>query len=476
MTWRYLEEQDCYCLEAIVYCRQPKAPEQQSMHIFVPAAYWNGDGTPKENGTLTTRHGAVYTAETVPVIFYNDVGGYSECLPAKLTDRNRRFLQDGYVLVSAGARGRQSRDEAGNAAGKAPAGLIDLKAAIRWLRRHRAELPGNYDRIISVGTSAGGAMSALLGVTGNCSDYLPYLEEIGAEMEERDDVFAAQCYCPIIDLDHADMAYEWMFAAKHIYTRSSSTQSRVLDAFRQQLSRRLADAYPAYVNSLGLGYTLGDDGRSGSYYEKLMKAVSDSLTKFLQLFGENDTEKQKLVEELNAGGTMIGWDGKQALIRDLDQYVLTYIGRMKGCPAFDELETGSFENQEFGTDEQDKIHFSRPVTELLLQDGGETWKSAAGEYAQAYRREAFQADTQQKTRLMNPMHWLGEAAQTDLAPHFRIRLGSRDADTSFGIAFNFYLALQASGRTEADYAMVWGRGHCDADYPGEFSAWVDGLP
>ena len=37
-------------------------------------------------------------------------------------------------------------------------------------------------------------MSALMGAT-----------------KERDDVFASVCFCPIIDLEHADMAYEWLF-------------------------------------------------------------------------------------------------------------------------------------------------------------------------------------------------------------------------------------------------------------------------
>lgn len=28
---------------------------------------------------------------------------------------------------------------------------------------------------------------------------------------------AAQCYCPIIDLDHADLAYEWLFRGETHY-------------------------------------------------------------------------------------------------------------------------------------------------------------------------------------------------------------------------------------------------------------------
>src|SRR5271165_5706702 len=43
-----------------------------------------------------------------------------------------------------------------------------------------------------------------------------YLKAIGAA-DERDDIFAASCYCPITNLDHADMAYEWMFHGLNQY-------------------------------------------------------------------------------------------------------------------------------------------------------------------------------------------------------------------------------------------------------------------
>ena len=35
------------------------------------------------------------------------------------------------------------------------------------------------------------------------------------------------------------------------------------------------------------------------------------------------------------------------------------------------------------------------------------------------------------------------------------------------------LKLMQTGRTDIDYAMVWDEGHGPADYPGEFSDWVE---
>ena len=61
-------------------------------------------------------------------------------------------------------------------------------------------------------------MSALLGATGNNKDYEPYLKEIGAA-KAKDDVFAVSAYCPITNLDHADMAYEWQFYGINNYKK-----------------------------------------------------------------------------------------------------------------------------------------------------------------------------------------------------------------------------------------------------------------
>lgn len=51
--------------------------------------------------------------------------------------------------------------------------LVDFKTAIRFLRHNRETLPGDWSKLVSVGFSAGGAMSALLAVTGRSSGLRP---------------------------------------------------------------------------------------------------------------------------------------------------------------------------------------------------------------------------------------------------------------------------------------------------------------
>jgi hypothetical protein len=79
-------------------------------------------------------------------------------------------------------------------------------------------------------------MSALMGRTGNHPEYAEMLRSMGAA-DERDDVFAAVCFCPITDLDHADMAYEWLYADLR---EDAAT------------ARRIGQQFDEYINSLHL--------------------------------------------------------------------------------------------------------------------------------------------------------------------------------------------------------------------------------
>ena len=104
-------------------------------------------------------------------------------------DATGRALKEGYVVVIPGTRGRNSSIAADKAyanshkgvkkgqtiyTGRAPKAILDLKAAIRYLRHFDNQMPGDAERIITDGTSAGGAMSALMGATGNNPE-LPFI-------------------------------------------------------------------------------------------------------------------------------------------------------------------------------------------------------------------------------------------------------------------------------------------------------------
>ena len=105
-----------------------------------------------------------------------------------------------YVVAAPGSRGRTLKDASGKFSGKAPAAVVDLKAAVRYLKFNDA------------------AMSALLGVSAGASEFEPYLEALGAA-KASDKIYAVSAYCPVMDLENADAAYEWMFGALNRYEK-----------------------------------------------------------------------------------------------------------------------------------------------------------------------------------------------------------------------------------------------------------------
>ena len=67
----------------------------------------------------------------------------------------------------------------------------------------------------------------------------------------------------------------------------------------------------------------------------------------------------------------------------------------------------------------------------------------------------------QVVKMMNPMNYIG-AANTKTAPHWRIRHGSKDKDTSLGIPVMLGTYLQNKGY-DVDLALPWDRPH-SGDY------------
>ncbi|MCD8356392.1 MAG: S9 family peptidase [Clostridia bacterium] len=274
--WQYNEENDVYWQSGIVYCENPADETYENLGIYVPGAYMTG--TENDDGTYTCEintSGTVegYTAETAPIVIPVDTPGYAAMsAPTGYADSTSSYTDAGFIYVYAGCRGR----EAG-----APAGVTDLKAAIRYIRYNDEIVPGSTDRIFSFGMSGGGAQSALLGATGDSELYTPYLEAIGAVSGVSDAVAGSMCWCPITNLDYASEAYEWNLGV----TRTDLTEEM------QELSDAMAEQFALYVNELGLtdenGNTLqlvaSEDGiyQAGSYYDYLKTVIEESLNNFL---------------------------------------------------------------------------------------------------------------------------------------------------------------------------------------------------
>lgn len=459
----------------INYCKFPKDPIQK-LNIFVPEEYYNKG---VKNG---------YTLHTAPIFMPNTVGGYMEG-PAMEPgidpfngNPNTAFeaLFHGYVVAAAGIRGRNTGMESkeffvgGNAkasetsgnvpVGRAPALIVDQKAAIRYLRHNADVIPGNVNHIITNGTSAGGALSALTGATGNAEDYEPYLKEIGAA-EERDDIFGASCYCPIHNLEHADAAYEWLFNGENEYHRVNFVKTDhgveprpelgKMSEKRIRISDELKPLFPPYVNSLelqdadGKTLTLDADGE-GSFKEYVASKLVESAQKELDthwsakkgklMVPSAKIEEQEYLSVEN--GKVTGLDWKAFVKR---------ITRMKLAPAFDDVALNSPECEEFGDDKVFARHFSK--------------------YSEDHTEVPAEMADEKVIRMLNPTCYIG-SKEADTCPHWRIRHGAFDRDTSLAIPAILALLLEKDGK-DVDFFLPWGLPH-SGDYDlDELFAWID---
>jgi hypothetical protein len=366
-------------------------------------------------------------------------GGRTGGLGGGSVSRNTDLaLAAGYVVVTPGVRGRDNKAADGTYYGKAPAAIVDLKAAVRYLRHNAGVVPGNVKLIIATGVSAGGALSALLGASGNSRLYDAYLREIGAA-DADDGVFASAPFCPIMDLEHADMAYEWMYGT--FPTRSGT----LVD---QGLSQQLKRAFAVYQASLKL------QGRSGfgpidaeNYAEYLLRTyLYRAASKFLA--GLTEEQRQAYLST----NRWIAWTDKGVAFIFAD-YV-AHVGRMKGLPAFDDFAMRQPEPNLFGNRTTDARHF----TDFSLRQA--TGNPSA----------AIDGDVQALVNLMNPMYFIGRN-NPGMAGHWWIRTGSSDAHTSLTVVGNLAASLE-NRKKNVNALLYWDAGHGADQDAEDFIAWI----
>ena len=523
--WQYNSDDKVYWQTGISYCENPADENYETLGIFVPAAYMsakdNGDGTftCKINNQVAVKG---YTADSAPVVIPVNTPGYSAMeAPTDYVADSVSYTSAGFIYVAAGCRGR----DAG-----APAGVTDLKAAIRYIRYNDGVIPGDVDRVFSFGMSGGGAQSALLGATGDSEDYEPYLTAIGAVSGVSDAVTGSMCWCPITELDYADEAYEWNLGN----TRTDLTEQE------QTLSNGMAEAFATYINELGLKDSSGnaltltesEDGvyQSGTYYEYLKEVVETSLNNFLEdttfpytvetkkgprgggrdqggqksdgTPGQGDHDfyamdgvdrnlstggvtisgtyetAQDYIDALNADGTWVNYDSatNTAAITSIADFTSACKRASKGIGAFDALDESQAENTLFGYGDGTTSHFDAILAELLKDD--ET-------YGAAFTEAMEKTDSEGKTvtergNMYNPLYYLSSYydgyQKSTVANYWRIRTGIAQSDTSLTTEVNLMLALKNYG-ADVDFATIWGEGHTMAESTGDsttnFIEWVN---
>lgn len=273
--WQYNSAENVFYQLGIPYCDNPADINLEKLAVFVPANYMKCTSNGNETYSCIIDKKATmknYTAKTAPIVMSIETPGYFSN-PA-LTEYKSvwEYTNAGFIYVYPGLRGREHG---------APAGVTDLKAAVKYVKYNKNIIPGNVNRIFSFGMSGGGAQSVILGASGDDKLYEPYLKQIGAIKGVSDKIYGAMAWCPITNLDSANLAYEWNLGMSR----------KDLDEESQKISKDMAEDFVKYINTKGFRDDTGkklvlkesENGiyQSGSYYELLEKIVNQSLKNFL---------------------------------------------------------------------------------------------------------------------------------------------------------------------------------------------------
>ena len=429
----------------VVYAADPVKNQYESMNLFIPTSV---DGI------------AVSGAQ--PILLDINVGGFMSNSVWNNTgwqpnDSNAPYaLANGYIVAQVGCRGRDLQDSTGAYYGKAPAAIVDLKAAVRFLRYNynAGTFTGDVDHIFSSGGSAGGALSSLIGASGNSPLYDSYLAEIGAA-DADDNIFAVGAWSPVVDLDHTDMTYEW------IYGYGSPLGSGV----NQELSQDLQNLFESYEDSLNL------TGKRGSYGGITHGNINDYILREYM-----EPSLNKYVQSGNSApsyATCTGSGSSESCTFTLENYLSNSVGmREQSVPAYDSFfdtaagysnvnTSVTFSIAEFGNATTNAQHF----TNFSLQKT--TGNSSA----------AISGDLQAVVNMMNSMYFIGNAISSGdtsgVAKYWYIRDGASATTTSAIVIVNLATILEdLLGTSNVNAAEDWNTGHNVNTDPNGFSTWV----
>ncbi|MCX8031826.1 MAG: alpha/beta hydrolase [Thermoleophilia bacterium] len=416
----------------ITYVTRPVDPAYQCLHVCVPLKIGGVE--------VDASNAPIFLAIEVAGYWASKMGGAGGVLGPNAS----LALASGFVVVCPGCRGSDNVASDGTYYGKAPAAIVDLKSAVRYLHHNDAVMPGDAKKIVSAGGSAGGALSALLGSSGDSELYKPCLDELGAA-DASDAIFASGCFCPVVDLENADGAYEWMFGTMPLKTG-------LVD---QKLSAELKQAFAEYQLSLGLQGKNGFGTVTAENYDDylLQTYLVPAATRYL-----TDLSEEKRAQYL-AENPWISWvDGKTSFSwNDYLKHFEKVVGRKYDLPAFDSFSRDSYANLLFGDSKTNGRHF----TDFSLR------------HTTGNPNAAIDDELKKIVKLMNPMYFLSDE-RAGCAEHWWIRHGTLDPYTSLTVIANLVLALENLGK-DVNALMYWDARHGANLDPTAFMQWISDI-
>ena len=476
-NWKYNLNDGVYYQTGIPYAQSSPASSYQKIALFVPEKYLRCDKQTGERYSCVPNMAALvgkYTVRTAPIVSVINSPDYKAKQALSEYQSFKEFTDAGFIYAHIGFRGI----EAG-----APAGVTDIKAAVRFIKYNSERIPGNTDSIYLLAANDGSVLAATVAASGNDRSYQPYLQQIGALNNSSDSIKGVMLINPISGLDTANEAVEWFF--------SSNRQGR--NEQQKKISERMAKEYADYINRAGfigpkkealtLQYTPGGVYQDGTYYDYIKSIIIASLEEFfarnqfpyripssweiteesavkqdsIKLTGVYKS-REKFFSALNAKKTWI--IDRSAIgieMSSIKDFLNAFRHKQLPMAYFDNFKKDTAENILFSTDNQG-IHFDEYTAKIFKN-------TSQGQEAEndLYKRDNQGNTTTMRVNMYNPLYYLISSYDgyktTTVAPFWRIKAGLFQTTAILPSSINLFLAVKNyPGVPNVDYEAVWGMG------------------
>ncbi|MBQ8482082.1 MAG: hypothetical protein IJ532_06065 [Alphaproteobacteria bacterium] len=493
--WQYNAKDGVYYQTGIVYAKTPRNLKYQKLALFVPQEYMscqkNSAGLFSCEKNLSGR--VNWYKESIAPIFF-EISSPDFSATSALTEYKdySRYTKLGMIYAHIGFRGIESG---------APAGIADIKAAIKYLRRNEARLPGNVNSVYVLGIREGGLLAAVLGASGNDRAYMPYLQEMGAVNGIDDNIQGVMLINPMSGLDTANEALEWLLGDDR--KNMTDEQKKISDA--------MAKEYANYVNKAGfmdrngsaltLQYSKKGIYQEGTYSDYIKNVIAKSLQNFVdkhsfpyaipksweisedEAIAEDNIKlsgtaqsKEKFLGSLNSKKKWVLDLGMNGLgVSSIKDFNRIFKRKVPPLASSDGIDKEKSENLLFGMGNGDKRHFDFYTARVMKNSAeGKDFSS------DLYKQDKMGYITLKRANLYNPLYYLLSSYEgyntSTVAPYWYIRSGLFQNSDILTSSINLSIALTAYPRVkDVDYRVIWGMGEVDKitdkDFPQIFE-WI----
>lgn len=192
---------------------------------------------------------------------------------------------------------------------------------------------------------------------------------------------------------------------------------------------------------------------------------------------------QEYIDSLNGDGEWIIYNSSTntAKVTSIEAFVKHCKSPSKDVGAFDDLGRDQVENELFGNEEHESLHFDG-IMANTLKENSENYSqfsdydsSKATSYANDLKElDRFNYTIENRSNMYNPLYYVSPyydgVGSSHPAKYWRINAGIEQTDTSFTVETNLALALmQISDVDSVKFNEVWGQGHSQAERKGSAS-------